>query len=775
MSDTSTAVKVGAIIQDMRIADEIRARNRVLIQNQANGLPPYTDAQMAENKLDCNFSTKTCSNLLATARRQYENAFGKTANYFHVTLEDAPVDKAGAWSQIITKEANRPLKRSREYWHLIRETGAAVMLHGVAVKMWFDKERWKPDFVALEDWLCPTDTPVSLDGLSHFAVRRGLTAYDLFRKTLAKGKNIDPGWNVAMVKRVLQSVKKDETVSQAFDWVNYPEKAAELYKQDRVYWQSDAVPKIWAFDFYSQDEESGEWNLQIVLDREFSATYGNVNDPEEFLYESKRPVTDSLDKVLHIQFGDSNHKAPFMFYSVRSLGFLLFDACQVQDMTMNRFVSKVHEDFLLLLRVQDPSDRAAVDKIHFGLRYGLLPEGIGFVKREERYQFDPQLSQMLFASLRQHLGESASSYTQDIDSGTEKERTKFEVQALLAQTSALLSSLLNNAYVQAEFEYREICRRLCLEKTRDKDAIEFQKRCKERGVPAKWLNTERWEIKSESVMGGGSKQLELAAADKLMSVRQFMEPSAQQRVLHDLVLAVTDSSAKADELAPLKPNKVTESVFDAALAWGSLMTGIPMPVREGDSHREVIETLLRMMAMKVQQIMGSGGVGTPQDVLGLLNANQYVAQHIALLEQDESEKQRVKAYGDMLGKLMNEVKAMAQRQEEAAAQQNGHIDPETQQKIQGQAAMTAQKLQAKQLADAQKLKTKDAQFRMKARHDMEKTRADLFEKGMTSVVEAQAQHAKTQAEVKAIEKKADAEAEAAKKKAAAAPKKSSGD
>ena len=55
------------------------------------------------------------------------NAFTKTARYFNVTLEDAPVDKAGGWSQIISKEANKPLKRSRDYFHQVRSTGGGQL------------------------------------------------------------------------------------------------------------------------------------------------------------------------------------------------------------------------------------------------------------------------------------------------------------------------------------------------------------------------------------------------------------------------------------------------------------------------------------------------------------------------------------------------------------------------------------------------------------------------------------------------------------------------
>jgi uncharacterized membrane protein YqiK len=182
-----------------------------------------------------------------------------------------------------------------------------------------------------------------------------------------------------------------------------------------------------------------------------------------------------------------------------------------------------------------------------------------------------------------------------------------------------------------------------------------------------------------------------------------------------------------------------------------------------------------MMAMKVQQIKQSGGVGTPQDVVGLSNAASYVGKHIQLLTQDESEKQRVKQYGDILGKIGNSVKAMAERQAEAAKNQNGQIDAETQAKIQGQMALTQQKLQAKQAADALKLQTKQAQFEQKQQHERVKLAGEMYERGVQTTVEAGAEHARSAAEVKAIHKKSDAEAEAVRKKAAATPKKASAD
>ncbi len=765
---SATAEKVMDIVNDLKRADELRAPNRALIQRQMNGEPPFSPAQMAENKIDVSLNTKTGTNLLAQANRQWNNAFTKSARYFSITLEDAPIDRGMEWANILTKEANRPLKRSRDYYHQVRSTGGGVMLTGVGAKMWtpFD-DSWCPYFIAIEDLLIPSDTQLTLD-MDHFAVRRGMSYWELFSKTIKKGKNIDPGWNVPVVKAMLAAIKDENVTQEQWDWTNSPEKAAEQFKQNATYWNSDAIPKIWLWDFLSRDDESGEWNLQIVPDENWTATYGTTNEPLDFVYDSKKPVADTLDKILHCQFGDGNVKPPYLYHSIRSLAWLLFDLCQIQDMATCRFIQKVFEDMMLLMRISDPADRAAIDKIHFGLRYGLLPDGVSFVKRDERYEFDPELSQMLFSNLRQHMGESASSYTADIDAGTEKERTKFEVQSLLAQTSALLSSLLNGAYIQAEFEYREICRRLCLEKSRDKDAIDFQKRCLQQGVPREWLDTTRWEVRADQIGGGGSKQLELAGADKLMSVRQFMTPSAQQKVLHDLVLAVTDSSAKANELAPLHPDPITDSVFDAALSWGTLYSGAPMPIKQTDSHREFAQTLLKMLGSKVQQIATTDNMGTPADIVGLTTVAGYIGQHLQALSEDESEKQNVKQMSDTLGKIGNLVKAFSQRQQEAARQSgNGH-DPEVAAKVQAIALTTQAKVQAKAVADRQKLQQKDAQFRQKMAHEHTKLGAEMFEHGVRTTLEGHAQATEAQAAKKAVEKKTAAEVEAIKAKADAA-------
>jgi hypothetical protein len=94
------------------------------------------------------------------------------------------------------------------------------------------------------------------------------------------------------------------------------------------------------------------------------------------------------------------------------------------------------------------------------------------------------------------------------------------------------------------------------------------------------------------------------------------------------------------------------------------------------------------------------------------------------LAQDKDNKQRVKQYGDVLGKELNMVKAFSQRQQEAAQKQNGNghgMDPEALVKAQLDKAAGVQKLQHKQQSHVQKMQMKQQDFSAKQQQDKAKT------------------------------------------------------
>lgn len=667
----------------MKSAEIIRASNRAILNSFFNGEAPWTDKEATDNGILINYNDKQGANLLHQARNQYENAFSKTGYFFKVQIPDAPPEKQNDWSNIVTREINRVMKNSRSYYYTQDSVWGGVVLHGIGAKMWWDEHDWKPSFAGVQDILMPTDTDLTMENLRYFAVRRSMKPGKLFQKTFGAGKTRDKGWNMKKVTQILDSFKELNTNPRQWDWSNNPEQMTELYKQNASYYDGDTAPMIWMWDFYHLEEDNEDpkkngWHRQIILDKDCKPVSATSQDDDgmDFVYDSKKPFGSTLDQIIHFQFGDGNNVPPFKYHSIRSLAWLVYDVLWTMNRLNCQFTQHVFEQMMLLFRVQDPTDRDRLQKLILSGIVGVIPEGLNMVTAQERYQVNTDLVQGLLSNLKQRVGESSSQYTQAIDNGTQKERTKYEVQAVLAQASALMASMLGRAYRQEHFACVEIARRFTKKNNPNFDVKKFRSRCVAAGVDEKYIDSDRWEIEVEQVLGNGNRMLEIAEATELMNRLPMFDPGAQNEIKHDFVLAVTNNPKKAGRLAPLEAApQVTDDVHDAQLAFGTLMLGVDMQPQEGVNHVEQVETLLRLMGQKIQSIMSTDGTGTQADVVGLQAVARYIGTHVQIIAQNPDSKPQVKEYTDVLGKFMNEVRAMAQRQEEAA-QQAQQQDPE---------------------------------------------------------------------------------------------------
>lgn len=724
-----------------------RAPNRALIDQLFNGFPPYSKKEEEDNNIQVNVNFNEGAQLLLQAREQYENAFLSTTNFFTVKVPDAPKSRRDLYGGIITRELTQLMKHSKQafaYLHTQRSKFGSVVLHGPGPQMWEDQWKWLPFFVGIEDLLIPTDTELTLENLTYYAVRRRITPGDLYRKTLGKGENVDPGWKLGKVRKILDAYKDLNQNQNNWNWAQHPEKMQELIKQNVIMFDYDSVPKVGLWDFYYQDDETTKWHRVMMLDSDCTAlgTKNNETDPNEFVYKREEPFADSLDHILHLQFGDGNNKPPFVYHSIRSLGWMLFDVVSLLNRVRSELTRKVFEDMMLMIRVLDPADRSRLDQIDIGPNHMLLPDGLAIVTNDQRYKLDWNMVQGLLANFKQLTGEFSSSYTQDLDTGTSKERTAFEVQALLSQTAKLTGSMLNLAYIQEAFSYKEICRRLTLKNSPDFATKKFQNRCKEEGVPDKWMDSTRWEIEPERVIGNGNPQMAFAEAQALMNTRPLYNPKAQEKILYLYTAAVTRNHKLAYELAPPDGGgpKVTDSTHDAELAFAALMQGVPVQPRPGNNPIETAQTILALMANEIQKIEQTDNMGTPEQVDGLLNAARYAQAHIDLLAMDEGNKQLAKQMGDALGQLMNKTKAFAQRITQAASQQNGNgqggIDPESQAAMQSKMLETQAKLMSKNAMDTQKLTQKNRAFEADEERKDAAALAEIQRKSMLSVSDA---------------------------------------
>lgn len=716
----------------MKNAEVQRSPNRAILNSFFNGEAPWTEKECKEHGILINYNEKTGTDIIHKARNQYESAFTKTGNFFTVSVPDAPPDKQKAYGATITRHINRIMRKSRGYYFVMDNVWGGVVLHGVGARVWWDADDWKPGFVGIQDILIPTDTDLEMENLRYFAVRRIMRPGSLMKKTVLAGKNMDRGWQLPRVKKILDSIKQENTSTHNWDWSNQPEQMTELVKQNQCFYDGDSAPMIYFWDFYHREEEFTDttkngWYRKIILDDDCKPIASGENSEKvEFVYNSDKPFASKLEEIIHFQFGDGNNVPPFKYHSIRSLAWILYDLCWIMNRVNCQFTQHVMEQMMLLFRVQDPSDRDRLQQLILQGIVGILPDGLDMVKATDRYQVNIGLVENLTAGLKQRISENSSQYTQAPDTGTQKERTKYETQAVLAQAAALMSTMIGRAYRQEHFAALEIARRFTKANSQDFDVKKFQKYCIDDGVDPKYLNSDRWDVEVEQVLGGGNRTIEIAEATELVERLPLFDPNAQQEIKHDYVLAVTNNAKKANRLAPLDAvPKVTDAVHDAQQSFGTLMLGVEMDPKEGINHPEQVETLLKLMAQVIARINATGGVGTPQDVAGLQSVAKYIGKHIAIIAQDKNNKPKVKEYTDALSKMMNLVRAFVQRQAEEQQKQGGQPDPEVMAKIQGQIAELQSKLKINEAKAQQQLRHKEIKFRQQQNHADQKAANEI--------------------------------------------------
>lgn len=753
---------VEQVVWQLKLADFPRAQNRALINELFNGMPPYTEDEVRDNNIATNVNFLHSTKVAHDARRQFGQAFLVPDPLFTVSVDHGPVYDRQKYSQIITKEANRIIKGSLFYMETQRSTIAQNVLHGIAPTSWPDATSWCPRSDGIEDILVPSNTLCSLENLPFFAKYRSYTARELWDKT--HGPQVDAGWNIELVEAACRWVDTQAQALMGNSWpeVWSPEKMEERVKQDGGLYAADSVPTVDVYDFFYWDDSNGHtgWRRKMVLDAwGFQGAGGAIRDIQDiktdrsrygmersqFLYDSERkqnPVyAEKLDQIVHFQFADCSSVAPFRYHSVRSLGFLLYSVCHLENRLRCKFNDAVFESMMQYFRVNNMADAERAMKIDLTDKRP-LPDGIQFVRPEERWKVDERLIQMAMASNQQTINENSENFIHAMDHDrSPQSATGAANQA--AQAASMVSAMLSQAYLYKTHQYREICRRLCMstEVSQDTDTNKFRSSCLRQGVPMEAICSEYWDIEPTKIMGGGNKAIQAAMMDKIMMMYYAkMDPSSQREALRMGLSILTEDYDLAARWVPTQPES-SGSKHDAQLSASALLDGLPMDFKQGVNHDEYAQSLMTALQVRVQQIQSRGIPITQDELIGLQNIAGMSIQgqpiqggnginlHIQIMKNQipqnikghpdlKASKQKVKAYADQLSKLINQIKAMAQQAAEAAKKsaqspQGGQqIDPKDQAKINAMIMVAKTKSQLASESHAQRTAQRQIQWEL---------------------------------------------------------------
>jgi hypothetical protein len=570
------ASEVDQICWQLRYGEWRRSQNRARINALFNGAPPYTPAEQAENGIEFNINDLSGTRLAHDARAQQYSAFCKPGNYFKASTDWGPVHKKDAWSTIVTREVNRPMKRSLEYFEKYRSTIASNVLHGIGPSAWRDGDYWCPDPIGIDDVLIPANTLLTMRNLPFFAVHRSFTGPELKRLTrnAPEGKKTHNGWNMDLVESCLEWIDRETNtlMGTVYPEIWSPEKTQERIKGDGGVYASDNAATIEVFDFYfwNDDDKVEGWNRRMVLDCWATPTGaqgglvrkgGDLYNRNKisFLYDSKtRKYATRREELITFQFADLSAVAPFRYHTVRSLGFLLFAVCHVQNRLRCRFNESVFEALMMYFRVKSMDDAQRALKVNLVNR-GFIDDSLEFIPAADRFQVNAALVQLGLTENQRLIETNSASYTQNRNAMEDRrEKTATQVMAEVNAMSSLIQAGLLQAYKYAEQEDMEIFRRFCKKNSPDPDVRSFQANCMKQGVPLKVLTSEAWDIEHDKIMGAGNKTLEMAMTQQLMEWYPRLDPGPQRSVMRKGILAVTDDAALAMDLVPEDPVKVTD-------------------------------------------------------------------------------------------------------------------------------------------------------------------------------------------------------------------------
>jgi hypothetical protein len=723
--------EVEMVCQQMRLSDYPRSLNRAMINSLANGSPPYTEEDAQKDSIKINVNDLTLTRELHDARTQFASAFTKPGTCFTARTDLGPVHKREAWGAIVTKEINQVMKRSLGFYESFRAKFAQTILHGIGPSIFTDKDRWCPKPLGIEDVMIPSQTllsDIAENNLPFLALYRSFKAPELMR--LTRGAKVDAGWNMKAVNQSIDWLDEQTRIYANNNWPETwaPEKKEERTKSDGDVYASDAAPRINAWDFYFYDERKKHsgWRRRMILDAWTSPSplaSGAKSDPDpgktwargQWLYNSDRVVADHLCELVNFQFADLSAVAPFHYHSVRSLGYLLYSVCHLQNRLNCRFNEAVFESLLMYFRVKNADDMQRALKVELSSR-GIIEEGIEFVPAAERYQPNAPLITLGMQRMSDLIKRNAQSYTGNtINAPDRREITATQFMGEQQTAVQLVSAGLAQAYQYQMVEYREIFRRFCRKNSRDADVRKFRERVLRRGVPEEYLDADCWEIEAERVMGAGNKTLELAIAEKLLALRPALDPQPQREILRKAILAYTDDPGQALSLVPEQP-KISDSVHDAQLATGALMAGFPVAIKSGINHVDYVEALMANIALKIAEIRKRDNMGTLEELQGLDNMMRHMVEHMAILAQDPGAKQIVAEFNQQTHELQNLIKGFVQRLQQAmeaqAQEQGNQPDPEAMAKIQAMMMQSQAKAENTRESHAQRTAQRQIAFEM---------------------------------------------------------------
>jgi len=723
-SRLNNAREVLEMVRGLIRSDEPRAKNRSRLKGLVDGNAPYNAAELKRTgqsfRTNCNFGDAMA--YLGTSLSAFYDVFAEVPNYATVKCTHGPATKQEEYSRILTEEFDTLQKGDDDFDYMMQLSQHEMVLYGVGPMLFEDAIDWRCKPVRAMDLLVPDETRSNVGDFSCAVVRNTYQVHELYRFIKNPETAKLAGWSVEAAKKAIIKAVPTNRGRKGNSWEYHQQ---QIRNNDLSYSaKSDVVQVAHVFyrEFPSDDNPSGAISHCIVDER--------GDGKEGFLFRRVARY-ENWSQCLHVMFYD---KGDGQFHSCKGLGVKMYNTLELKNRLRNSLVDAAMFRSTVMMKPKSPNAMNRMNVVQMG-PVSIIPPDFD-VQQVNNAGGALDAPMAVDRELDIGLQGNLSQYRQRLDKAGNP-RTATEIEAITMQQSVLGKTQLNRYYQQLDALFAERYRRATSSSiTKDSPggsmALQFQKRCKERGVPADAMA--KALASATRVAGRGSPQERRLVMNSLMGMVQMLPEGGREQVIRDSIASMAGWES-LERYYPVAGTDIgSQQQLQAAAQENVLFKhGVATPIADTDNHAIHAKTHVQAATEAIQALQG-GGVD-PAEVLTYINAVvTHTGEHLGAMQGDESRGDMVKALGEHLQQISKVANGVAKELAKQRAEQEA---------MQAEEGAAQQQMQA--MSDGLDPKDRVAQMRAdreEARRDA-KVKNDMERKTMKTQQDLALKDAKT--------------------------------
>lgn len=714
LSDPAKAQEVVGILLQ---ANRERIRKNAMFKGAIDGNAPYNADQLRAhgqaNRTNVNWGEAEAS--VDAAMVPYYDLLSGTEHYARIETDFGPDEVQGEISDIISEEFDRMLKDWSGFDFEMQAMMFDFVVYGRGFVKWPTRASWRFEWVRHDRVMVPDGTEAKLDNVDMLVIREKYTVPRLHAHIRNESAASEVGWNVAAVKKAMAHAVPDQTTSQIYDF----EEIQQRIKDSDIYTGMRASVIKAAHVFVK--EFDGKISHYIIAEESKA--------PAEYMFQSvglyegwNEVMATFFLKTWDGSWNGANGLARQIFSAIEAKNRL---RCSMLDGAMLRTG--------ITLQATDASGLQKMSMVQLGA-FNIIPPGVAV--QQSSILGDVQTAMAVNRDFDALIAQNTGTYKPKMDRPEGNPRTAREVELSYQSQAVLGNSAVNRFYAQLDRAHEEIYRRAtAADQTGDDDASkaakDFQKRCKDRGIPAQAMKMVR-SVRAVRNIGNGSLFMRQQAMQQLMPMMPALPEAGRRALLIDVISTSTNHHTAMRYMGKQPQETPGRDTWDAVIENATLKEAAPVILTP--EQNSVIHAQVHLKAgFEAMQSLEQGA--NPHAVLTFLEGiGQHTAEHLVKIEQDPSRKavfKQLEGAWQQLAQATDKLRANIEKsekaqQEQAQAQQQAQSvaqgnDPDSQIKM----AKAQQDMQIKQAKSNQLLQQKDDKHRQNLAFSDAKTAVSL--------------------------------------------------